>query len=265
VTIEPTVDVPSAGRLLLPGLLLLVGASVLASRGRLPDRPLLLVLAAGVAMYLPAVVSGPVPGFFVAMPLLTIALPWLRFSSTFDVVAVTAVGIFGAAVVATSYDQAGGGDWGARYLLIAVPFLLLLVHPALMRMLATGGGRAVVVAGIAAAVLVQAGVLVDVAGRGDTVAVVDDVAATIADLRAADPGLVVAVSDERLSRFLYDRGLRGPSFHVAVEREDGFEGLLENSGTERIAWVDLESTGLDRDGELVETHGSVTIRTAVRR
>jgi hypothetical protein len=265
MSIEPTAGGSIAGRLLLPGLLLLVGAAVLASRGRSAGRPLRLVLGIGVAMYLPAVASGPVPGFFVAMPLLAVAVPWLRISSSFDAVAATTVGVFGVAVVATSYDQAGGGDWGARYLLVAVPFLLLLVHPALGRMIGTDAGKAVLAAGIAAAVLVQVGVLLDVADRGETVDVVDDVAATMVSLRETDPGLVVAVSDERLSRFLYDRGVRGPSFHVPLDRQDEFKLLLDDAGIGTLAWIDLAGAGVDRGGRLVETHGSVTIRTAVRR
>ncbi|MBT8241680.1 MAG: hypothetical protein KJN63_10675 [Acidimicrobiia bacterium] len=117
----------------------------------------------------------------------------------------------------------------------------------------------------ACALIVHAGLLNDLVNRSDTVETVDSVASTIERTLSSDTGTVAAVSDERLSRFLYDRGVRGPVFHVPPLGEDRFFDLDGLDQIDRVVWVDVGSVGDARPGELVVTHGSVSIRTEVHR
>ncbi len=126
-------------------------------------------------------------------------------------------------------------------------------------------GRAVLLAASVCAACVHVGVVNDILGRDATVETVDMVAATVRTEVSNDSQLIVAVSDERLSRFLYDRGVRGRVFHVPPELEGEFLDLQSIRSADRLLWIDLPEEGESRPGSVIETHGSVTIRTEVRR
>ena len=259
--IEPSIT-GGLGQARLIGLILLVAGSLAVRRRMLGPNSAKAIVGLAAGMYLVGVFESPIPGLLVAMPALAAALPWISLERRADRGVAVASAAFAGAVILTSYDNAGGGDWGARYLFIGVPLLLLLVIPAIERMRVTTSGATVVVGLVACALVVQVGIVADIIGRGDTVQTVESVRQSIEAEVALDPGLVVAVSDERLSRFLYDQGLRGRSFHVPSEREDEFDRLV---GPRRVLWVDLGAQAESRTGQTVATAGSVVIRTEVRR
>ncbi|NNF54450.1 MAG: hypothetical protein HKN03_08410 [Acidimicrobiales bacterium] len=263
--IQPSLSGSALGSLRLVGLILLVIASGAALRRAISADRLRLLALLGAAGFVLAFAEGPSPALLVTVPLLVVALPWATFTTAFNQVLGVVTVSFTLAVILTSYDNAGGGDWGARYLFIVVPFLAAMALPAVQRAWLDPRGRSVVVSAAVAAAAMQGGVVLDLMQRDQTVATVDDVAETIRRHTSRQSDWVVAVSDERLARFLYDRGLRGASFFVPLDQEEEFLDLLDLAGADRIIWVDLGSDGDERDVEPSETHGSVSIRTVVRR
>ncbi len=263
--IQPSLSGSTLGSLRLVGLVVLIVASFAAWRHAISTDRLRALAVVGGAGYVLAFAEGPSPALLVAMPLLVIALPWVTFTSAFNQLVGIVILSFSLAVILTSYDNAGGGDWGARYLFIVVPFLAVLAVPAIRRAWDDPGGRSVVLAGLVAAAALQGGVILDLFGRDETVTTVDDVAEAIRRQGSSHSDSVVAVTDERLARFLYDRGLRGASFYVPADQENEFAELLDTAGVRVVVWVDLGQVGTERDVEPVETHGSVSIRTVVRR
>lgn len=259
--IEPSIEA-GLGQARFVGLLLLVGGSIALRRGRLRPTSAPVIFGAAAVMYAVGTLGSPIPGLFVAMPIMAAAVPWMSVRSAATRGAATAAVAFAGAVVLTSYDNAGGGDWGARYLFIGVPLLVLLVVPAIERARRVENTTPFIVAALICGLSVQVGILEGILSRGSTVETVDSVRQTIERELSDDPALVVAVSDERLSRFLYDRGLRGPSFHVPTASEGQFDQLIR---PERVLWVDLGELAETRAGQIVATAGSVVIRTEVRR
>jgi hypothetical protein len=67
-----------------------------------------------------------VPGLFVAFPLLAggLVLGVRRAMGTAALVCWWTSVVFGLAVLATQYDDSGGAQWGARYLLLVLPLLV---------------------------------------------------------------------------------------------------------------------------------------------
>lgn len=264
--LEPSVTDAGRAALRLLGLVLLFAGAGLARSRTGSQRAIAGISAGAVGCYAIAFGTGAAPGLLVAMPLVALAgilmVATRRSGAPFFVVA---FGVFGSLVVATSYDSGGGGDWGSRYLFVGVPLLLVGLVPTLTAAATDRRLRPLVAAAALATLAVQAEVAVDHYSRESTVEVVDAVRATAATELDADPDAVVAVSDERLARFLYDRGLRGASFHVPADWENEFDELLDRAGVTRIVWIDLGPADQDRPGRLIETHGSVAIRTLVRR
>lgn len=262
--LQPSLGGATLGNLRLVGLMCMIVASYTAWRQSLSAKMVSILASVGAIGYLLGSMAGPSPALFVTMPLLLVALPWARFTTPIDrVVGVTCVS-FAFGVVLTSYENAGGGDWGARYLFIGVPFLAALGIPAIARAWRDPRGRSVVIAGVVATGAIQGGILLDFAGRGETLLTVDNVAASIRRQADDQPDSVVAVTDERLARFLYDSGLRGASFYVPVDNETEFETLLERAGVAWVIWVDLDSTGPNRSGQLLDSHGSVVLHLVER-
>ncbi len=260
--LEPSIG-NALGQLRFVGALLLIGASIGLKTERLPKRQATLVAGVGALLYVVAVAGGPIPGLVIAMPLIFTALPWVRFGQEKRPLA--AFGLFASAVLATSYDSAGGGDWGGRYLFIGVPMLLVAVIPVVHHLVVDVDVGPLLVAAAVAAGSIQVGVLLDILDRSGTVDVVDDVIASTRVIRAENAGVIVAVSDERLARFLYDRGLRGASFHVPEDEEDRFvEDVLAPNGGD-VLWIDLPDRSERREGDVLISHGSVSMRTEVRR
>ncbi|MFW2382812.1 MAG: hypothetical protein ACN4GZ_13730 [Acidimicrobiales bacterium] len=262
--IEPSVS-GGLGSVRLLGALVLVAVSFGLRTGKVSKRPGRALLILSVGFYLLGALSSPIPGLVVAMPLLVACVPWIIQPAAEERRALTAAAAFALAVVASSYDNAGGGDWGARYLFIGVPLLAIAIVPAAKHMSANPDGKWVLVSAAVCALSVQVGVLDGVIGRSTTVETVDQVAATIEAHTSTDPQLVAAVSDERLSRFLYDRGVRGRVFHVPPGLEEQFLVLEAVRSSDRVLWVDLPDQAETRPGDVIETHGSVSIRTEVRR
>lgn len=264
--LEPSVTDAGRAVLRLLGLVLLFTGAGLA-RSRFDSQRVTVGISVGaVGCYGIAFGAGAAPGLLVAMPLVALAgILVVATRRSGAPVFVIAFGVFASLVVATSYDSGGGGDWGGRYLFVGIPLILVGLVPTLTAAATDPRFRPLLAAAALATLVVQAEVAVDHYSRGSTVEVVDAVAATAAAELNADPDAVVAVSDERLARFLYDRGLRGASFHVPAVWEGEFDELLDRAGVDRIVWIDLGSVGADRPGRLVETHGSVAMRTLVRR
>ncbi len=120
--IEPSIA-GGLGSLRILGAFALIGASVGLRTGRIgvgPGRTLLVL--AGVFYGLGAL-SSPIVGLVIAMPMLAACMPWIRTPAREERGALVAAAAFALAVFASSYDDAGGGDWGARYLFIGVPLL----------------------------------------------------------------------------------------------------------------------------------------------
>ncbi|MBT8241679.1 MAG: hypothetical protein KJN63_10670 [Acidimicrobiia bacterium] len=132
--LEPSVA-GGLGALRLFGALALVIASVGLATRRLEVRQASVLLIGAVCCYLAGVLSTPIPGLLVAMPLITASVPWIVAPRRHETGAIVAAAVFACGVIVTSYDNAGGGDWGARYLFIGVPLLALALVPALERML----------------------------------------------------------------------------------------------------------------------------------
>ncbi len=262
--IEPA-TASGLGSLRILGAIALIAASFGLRTGRIGVRPGRTLLVFAGIFYGLGALSTPIPGLMVAMPLLAACLPWIRTPAPEERNALIAAAVFALAVFSTSYDDAGGGDWGARYLFVGVPLLALPVVPAIEKMRHDERGRAVLLAASICAVCVHVGILNEILGRSETVETVDSVTSTVLAERSNDPQLITAVSDERLSRFLYDRGLRGRVFHVPPEREPQFLQLESIRSADRLLWIDLPAEGMARSGQLIETHGSVSIRTEVRR
>lgn len=260
-----TPSIAGDGSLRLVGLILLLVAAFGRGSGWMDRRSTTVILIGAVLTYGLELFASATPSLFVAMPLIAVAVtlasprdPAIRW-------AIVAFSCFVGAVVLTSYDNGGGGDWGARYLFVGVPLLLLVAGTTVARSWGGPETRSLLLAGAVATACIQVGILHDLLDRSETVETVDAVVETARRQLDDDPRAAVAVSDERLSRFLYDQGLRGAAFHVPPDLELRFDDLLEDAGVEYVTWIDLPDRAIDRPGELIETHGSVSIRTEVRR
>jgi hypothetical protein len=141
----------------LGGVLALLAVLSWRSGRRSPPAGVLLVLsAAALALRVLTHPADPVPGLLLAAPtLLLAAVVPLRRELRWPLLA---VGLFVAAIGATTYPEGGSLQWGGRYLSPALPVLAAAAGVGLAAALAQGGRRAAWLAGGAVTLMVvQAG------------------------------------------------------------------------------------------------------------
>lgn len=243
---------------LLPfvGLALLVFEAARSStdpRGMVP-RPVILSLA--VACYVGGALSASVMSFFAVIPLIVLGVISVQRRDPFVDLAVLGSLLYFVGIVMTSYASAGGGDWGGRYLLLAVAPLGIVAMPGLRFLLKT---RAPVVL---AAMACSGVLLVAMAGdvlslRGASADLADEL---VSDLDNASAVLgesserIIVVSDPRVSRLLVENEVPGRLYLAAdAERLGELLAALDRSGRPRppcVAFIDVLSpiVAVDVDG-----------------
>lgn len=232
---------PDLGLGRIVGAILMAVAALSARPGRgLSLSPALGLI--GAACYLPGLFSGSTMALFPTAPALLVGVLLLEKADRFvRLVGLLSVLYFGA-VVATSYANGGGGDWGGRYLAMLLAPLAIVALPeiwhlgqALRSDSSAGaaspfaasqfaaspfeGSRPLFLGVVVASLVLAASMAIDIVGtRSRTADLAQDLKAEIeAEADASD--LVVSI-DGRIGRLLGDTPIDARLLQVPVESMD---------------------------------------------
>jgi hypothetical protein len=274
-----TLLLPSYGKFDLGDVLLVIAvacalvAAVIARRR--PDDRSGLMLFGGLAVALLAarlvVTPAPVPGLFLACPLLGVALvlSTKRVLTRPNLAVVgTAALVFAGAVLLTQYSGAGGREWGWRYFSLALP----IVVPIALILVVDGAARISerdrrIAGRLLVALCALIGVLAFLAlreVRRDDRQIVDGIRATYLATPAEDGGKPVVVTTQAgtVDRFSWEH--IDETRWLAVDTDNlallgGFLDRMRELGVGEITFV---TANADRDRPIVAAHGDlITQRT----
>ena len=263
---------PDLGLGRIVGMILLAVAAMSARGGsRLNLSPALGLI--GGALYLPALLTGSTMAVFPAAPALLVGLLLLDRLDGFTKMVLTLSALHFTAVVATSYANGGGGDWGGRYLaLLLAPLAIValpeiwhhgtstagaansrsaLNWPALTRPLFAG----VVLASVALAAAMSINV---VENRRNTGSLAEELAAEIA--AEASPEDLVVSTDGRIGRLLGDTDVDARLLQVPGESMSELVAALP-PGTEFVILDALQPFDVPDDWTvLAESENLIRVR-----
>jgi hypothetical protein len=274
-----TLLLPSYGKFDLGDVLLVIAvacalvAAVIARRR--PDDRSGLMLFGGLAVALLAarlvVTPAPVPGLFLACPLLGVALvlSTKRVLTRPNLAVVgTAALVFAGAVLLTQYSGAGGREWGWRYFSLALP----IVVPIALILVVDGAARISerdrrIAGRLLVALCALIGVLAFLAlreVRRDDRQIVAGIRATYLATPAEDGGKPVVVTTQAgtVDRFSWEH--IDETRWLAVDTDNlallgGFLDRMRELGVGEITFV---TANADRDRPIVAAHGDlITQRT----
>ncbi len=200
------------------GALLLAAATISAR----PTSRLTLSPAVGLIgglLYVPAVVAESTISIAPAVPAVLVGLLLVRRVDPFTRLVLAVGGLHFGAVVATSYANGGGGDWGGRYLALLVAPAAMIGLAELHRSLADRSLRPLMLGTAVATVAIGAAISIDVvSARHDTTDLSDFLSGEVA-ARQDDVDLVVA-TDSRIGRLLGGEDLAVPMLQVPTDELD---------------------------------------------
>ena len=237
------------------GLLRVVGLALLVSEGRhlsKPDaRPRMAIVGSAVVCVLFGIAAGPTFSFLVGAPLVIIGLTLVRSPDRLTVVIAFVSAIFFAAVVMTSYETAGGGDWGGRYLSLLLAPLVLLAGPELIRVADDRRFRGLLAAGTVASICVAVGIVHDVrTQRGITVDLLEE---SVAELDTfSSPSDIVVLTDPRMGRLLGEAEVDRRLFQVAPEELEDFAAAIEGHADDIVVFDFLNPVELSGDWLIID-------------
>lgn len=229
-------------------LLLAVAAWALRPDSRLELSPRLALL--GGLFYLPAMAAGSTMSFFPSAPALLVGLILLPSLDRFARLVIGLTTLTFGAVVATSYANGGGGDWGGRYLamllapvaIIALPEVWQLGRtvaeqskPRLIDFLAHGGGPVLFGTLLASAAL-AASMSIDAVDTRRTTGVLARELATEIEM-VAQPDDLVVITDSRIGRLLGDTDVEARLLQVPAA--DMHQLISQLAETEPFLILDL--------------------------
>ena len=201
---------PDLGLARMVGALLLMVAAISSRPQSSLNLSPMLGLVGGL-LYLPAIFSGSTMAFFPAAPALLVGVMILSRADRFAKLVGLLSALYFAAVVATSYANGGGGDWGGRYLalllapvaIIALPELWQLTTTAVSGRSFTTGTAPLAAGAVIASVALTVSMAVDIVDtRRGTADLAQRLAAEI-DAETVPTDLVVS-TDGRIGRLLGD-------------------------------------------------------------
>lgn len=238
---------PVAGLLVVLTLAGLLAAAIVARRPRVDEGLVVVLVSISAAAALARLLLGPpslVPGLLAACPVLAAGLVLLQRRHVVGAAGVVAltVALFAAGVLATQYADGGSGEWGGRYLALALPALvplaLLALTDAGARLAPTTRRRAL---GGLLVVAVATSVLSLLALRsihGGTAAVVDQVAARAAGTDPSDGGPPVVITTAAvLPRLSWAHVPDGRWLLVDEDQLGEYAERLAAAGVERAVYV----------------------------
>lgn len=235
------VDTGSAGAVPLVLAVVLSAVAVAIARWRPTAMPVAAVAAAAASAMAVAKLFAPavVPGIVWAFPMLTVGLLIVRRAQLVGLAsqALLACGLFAVAVLILQYRDAGGFEWGWRYVHIAVPVLVAALAAPVVSFLDSARTleQRIVVAGVAAVAL-----LVPVSGVLQQRRHVDATAELLSSVDAAmertDAELIVS-TEPLFGRYVWQQSVAG---RVATTDRQDSSGLLaaaEEGGFDRVLLV----------------------------
>jgi hypothetical protein len=260
--------------LLILGVVCAVVAAVIARR-RPEDRSGLLLfagLAVGLVTARLLVTAAPVPGLFLACPLLGVglALADRRTAKQPQMAMLGAVTLlFAGAVLLTQYEQAGGREWGWRYfslaLPVAAPLALIFIVDGAARISAADrrlAGR-LLVALCAAIGLLAFLTLREV--RADDREIVEGIRTAYQSTPAADGGKPVVVTTQAgtVDRFSWEHIDETRWLIVNPDDRSQLGPFLDRIAALGVGQVTFVTSNIDADRTFIEAHGTVVAERAL--
>lgn len=214
----------------LAGLVLLLAAAIRSRPGHEGTLSPAVGIAGGL-LYLVATFSGHTMAFAVAAPALAVGFAVLtKWDTMARIVVVSSVLVFGA-VVATSYANAGGGDWGGRYLSMLIAPLAIVAGPGIADLWADPDRRKIGIGVALASLSIAAGMGYSVIrGRDITTEIAVVLQAELTEFETGEEPVVI--TDARYGRLLGewdDNSFR--LFQVPAEDMEEFSTALGEQQT----------------------------------
>lgn len=215
-----------------------------------------IVLGIGVVCFVASLGAGSTYSFLVTAPLVILGLAMIQaFDRLVQFTAVLTITFF-TAIVLTSYEAAGGGDWGGRYLSLLLAPLVMIAGPAVHRAWTDQRLRNVVIAGGVASMTIAAGILVHVRdARELSDQVLSDSIEQIGQI--SEPDAIVVITDARIARLLGETETDRRLFQVPPDELADFGSALGLDPIEIVVFDLMRPADLPAEWQVLEQQGSL--------